>query len=287
MLPHACEHSCTHTFTLVNTLAHTHVNLRSAHLPAGVPSCPGPRVLLEEVLIPAPPGGRQQHPGAPGRAEWGRQGQPVLGPRAAQCLPLFREGLGSGGWFQTQTGPLCAQTGAPMCLSRWDTPGPSACRRPVRDSRVSDHSPVTPRRRPRGHGSRWWGRRPRDSLMSPTGRTGLSLGPERDGSAVWRENDPREACHIFSRRMLEVLVARYGKRNLWTLKSFTAGGAEAFTQAQLAGARRSQSPACDKGRLCPPASARHPEQRENTHQCAFDSRAFLTGSESTTTLSRM
>lgn len=236
----------------------------------------------------------QHHPGG-GSSTPGRQAGLSGGVRDSLCSDpgllnvcrcserVWAQGAGS----RPRPAHSVPRQGPPMCLSRWDTPGPSACRRPVRDSRVSDHSPVTPRRRPRGHGSRWWGRRPRDSLMSPTGRTGLSLGPERDGSAVWRENDPREACHIFSRRMLEVLVARYGKRNLWTLKSFTAGGAEAFTQAQLAGARRSQSPACDKGRLCPPASARHPEQRENTHQCAFDSRAFLTGSESTTTLSRM
>ena len=77
------------------------------------------------------------------------------------------------------------------------------------------------------------------------------------------------------------------KETLCTLKSFTASGAEAFTQAQVVRARRSQSRPCYKGRLCPHASASHPEQHENTHQCAFYSGAFLTGSEYTTKLNKM
>lgn len=113
VLPHACERSCTHTLTLVNTLAHTRVNLRSAHPLRVPPPVLAPVSSWRRCSFQHPPRGRQQHPGAPGRAEWGRQGQPVLGPRAARRLPLSGEGLGSVGWFQTQTGPLCTQTGPP------------------------------------------------------------------------------------------------------------------------------------------------------------------------------
>lgn len=145
--------------------------------------------------------------------------------------------------------------GGPARLCRLDPPRPSACRCPFGDSKPSDRQPLPPRsrrERPWGQCGRW--QRREVSLMSPTGRrSGLSLGPERDGQAIWRENDPGEACHIFSRRMLEVLVARYGKRNGGYTEVIHGQGSEAFTQAQVPGAPLFAEPARPQG---PVVSAR-------------------------------
>lgn len=102
-----------------------HIDLRSAHLPIVVPSCPGPGVLLEEVFFPAPPGGRQRRAGVPGRVGGGLKDGLGAGPERPEHLPMSGAGPGSVGWFQTQTRQLCAQTGppTPARLCRPDTRG--------------------------------------------------------------------------------------------------------------------------------------------------------------------
>lgn len=134
-LSHTCEHGCTptrtHTLTLRNTPARTH-SLTHAHRPAvGQPThC---RPLLSwpwcppggGVLSGPPRGGRQQRAGVPGRVGRGLKDGLGTGPEWPERLPMSGAGLGSMGWFQTQTRQLCAQIGppTPARLCRPDTQG--------------------------------------------------------------------------------------------------------------------------------------------------------------------
>lgn len=60
----------------------------------------------------------------------------------------------------------------------------------------------------------------------------LVSGPDWDGSAVWRENDPRDLATFFLEECWTFWWPGMEKENLCTLKSFMASGTEACTQAR-------------------------------------------------------
>ena len=127
--PHWHAHMQLHTDTLslIKTRAHTssnaHTELRSAHLPIAVPSCPGVGVFLEEVFFQAPPRGGSITLWCLVGCGVDTKDSPCSGPGLPECLPMPTAGLGSAGWFQTQTHQLCGQTGPPLASAGWTPRG--------------------------------------------------------------------------------------------------------------------------------------------------------------------